>query len=566
MSGKRYHRSEGVGWTVNRRRYAETTPIAVARRRIAALLRYPFHPLLLAAYFPIWLWTSNSSLFSASDTYRSIGISIVVVSFGFLLLRLIYRDRDRAAFVLTIWVAFFYAFSYLRGSLSVPSEGLTALVIITLGCLVVGGLAFMIKNAGPTISVLFNSFIAAMLIIPVARIVTIGIEDHPRTEDVAAQSPIQGAGDSSTPTVIHIVLDGYSRNDVLRSLYGFDNSSFIGALREMGFFVADRATTPYGQTLLAMSSIFSMDYINEHVVSLVKGMNKDPARRILNKDFQRSFVFRIFKGMNYSFAVVESTYSGIKIANPDYLISNESARFHLSYYETALLKFTPIYAALQKILPLDRDSATLDFALNYRGYARLQNPTFVYNHIIAPHPPFNVSADGKWSPAFTGNADGSHWHLENPNSHEVYSNGYIEKLRFTNKAILEKLRSILSEVPDPKTIVIHSDHGGGMYLDHESGSATCLKERFGAFLAVYSSNRTLAERIPDDVNLVNLYRIILREEFGIELPLLSGRSFFAPWSQPDNFSEISREALQSFGPTCRTTPPQRSQRREKDAQ
>ena len=59
------------------------------------------------------------------------------------------------------------------------------------------------------------------------------------------------------PNIIHIVLDGYSRQDVLAELYGFDNAPFLDRLRELGFAVADRATTPYNQTLLVMDSVFS---------------------------------------------------------------------------------------------------------------------------------------------------------------------------------------------------------------------------------------------------------------------------------------------------------------------
>ena len=57
------------------------------------------------------------------------------------------------------------------------------------------------------------------------------------------------------PNIIHIVLDGYSRADVLQELYDFDNAEFLNSLRALGFTIVDDATVPYGQTLLTMNSV-----------------------------------------------------------------------------------------------------------------------------------------------------------------------------------------------------------------------------------------------------------------------------------------------------------------------
>ena len=536
------------------------------RQNLTTLLRYPSHPFLIAIYFPIWLWTNNTSLFGASEVYRSILISFAAACLCFLLLRLIYRDRDKAAFVLTFCIVCFYSFSLLREVLIVPGAGRVAVMILAAVCVLVGTLGFFLGRSGPAISKLLNAFVVAMLVIPIMRIATLGVEDHPRTEARVLQSPLRQSAGEASPNIIHIVLDGYSRGDVLRALYGYDNGHFINELRKMGFTVADQATTPYGQTVLAMNSIFSMEYINRRVSSLVADNGQDKARRLLTEALQTSTVLKSFKEMNYTLAVVESAYTGVQIANADYHVTPTSQTYHLTNFETTLLKYTPVYKALRRLVPRDIVSLAVDFGLRYRGYGDFQRPAFIYSHIVAPHPPFDVTAEGVWRLTNTGIADGTHWHKYAGTSHDAYRNGYIEKLRFTNKAILEKVRAILSDVPDPKIILLHSDHGGGLFLDQESRAATCIKERFGVLLAVYFSDPKMQAAVPNDFNLVNLYRVVLNEAFGARLPLLPGRNFYAPWTKPGALSEISSGEVTSFGPACRKPVRKISHNMEKDGQ
>jgi hypothetical protein len=89
-----------------------------------------------------------------------------------------------------------------------------------------------------------------------------------------------------------------------------------------------------------------------------------------------------------------------------------------------------------------------------------------------------------------------------------------------------------------------------MLLDTEAKSRTCLKERMSAFLAVYSSDRTLVKDFPDRINLVNLYRVLLSKAFGADTPPLPARSYFSPWTDPAAFEEVSKAEMESFGPAC----------------
>ena len=67
-------------------------------------------------------------------------------------------------------------------------------------------------------------------------------------------------------------------------------------------------------------------------------------------------------------------------------------------------------------------------ALGPDNYQSLTLPTFLYQHILAPHPPFSIGADGNFreTPMDTL-SDGSHAIMDSPDLRAEYIRGYSEK-------------------------------------------------------------------------------------------------------------------------------------------
>ena len=65
------------------------------------------------------------------------------------------------------------------------------------------------------------------------------------------------------PDVYYIILDTYARDDVLKQEYGFDNSTFLEALQQMGFYIGECSQSNYGQTTLSLASSLNMNYLTE---------------------------------------------------------------------------------------------------------------------------------------------------------------------------------------------------------------------------------------------------------------------------------------------------------------
>ena len=137
-----------------------------------------------------------------------------------------------------------------------------------------------------------------------------------------------------------------------------------------------------------------------------------------------------------------------------------------------------------------------------------------------------------------------------------YKVGFLEKRRYINQAILEQVRDMIHDIPAPKIIIIHGDHGSGTYLFPNDPDRTCLKDRMSPFLAIYADNPSLRQVLTkyrnERFNLVNLYRIIFDASFGTNLATADDRSYFLEWDRPKHPHRVSEESMNRPGSKARS--------------
>ncbi len=78
-----------------------------------------------------------------------------------------------------------------------------------------------------------------------------------RTSDLDLSLP-PGA---PAPDVYYIILDAYTRADVLQDVFGYDNQPFLDQLEALGFRVAEDSRSNYALTRLSLSSSLNMNYL-----------------------------------------------------------------------------------------------------------------------------------------------------------------------------------------------------------------------------------------------------------------------------------------------------------------
>lgn len=532
---------------------------------VTRILRAPLHCFLLAAYFPLWLLSANLELFAPWNADRAVLLNLALAGSALLLFRPILRDWRRAGLAASLVVVLLFALVPFDAGMAfygavAASPGWQAIAAATLAVTATAGACILLRLravAAPATLVL-NAISAVMLVLPAATVASSRLDATARAaedEHLTLQAALPADAEAGTyPSIFHIVLDGYARADVLAGLYGFDNRQFIAELRRLGFFVAEGATSPYSQTLLAMNAVFSAEYVG---AAAANHTEPSTLRRVLADRLSNSPVQRTLQRLGYRSVAVETDYYPARLRSAELVETGADAALP-NLFERILYERTPLMGWHERLFgeAEPANSVALRRALDPLRLELGPGPVFFYNHLIAPHPPFAIDRDGAARQGENrGLSDGSHLTGADAAARERYRTGYVEKLLYANGRLPGYLRHLIATVPGDKIIIVHGDHGGGMWLDHESAARSCLWERMSPLLAVYASDGRLQRAMTDQFNLVNLYRLVFNTYFGTELPLLASRSYFSPWSAVASLQQIlPAEEIASCPPSAQSAP------------
>jgi hypothetical protein len=509
----------------------------------------PLYPIFLAAYPVLFLYARNKQIVDIREAVvpETIALTLLAATWG--LAWAVLRNVDRSALVASFCVFFVQSFG--------PFQSLTwNPLFLYLPAFALGGfLAVMSPPPSANMTRGLNLAALVLLAFPLTTILwseaahTLlpkGSSDH---SPVAPSSLAQASkGRGTDPNIYDFLLDGYAREDVLRTLYGCDNSPFLSALRAQGFTVAKEARTNYWQTTLSLASMLNASY-----VSYVNGM---PGylecgwgdRRSLSQLVQKNFVMDYLKRRGYHTMAFATGYGFNELVTADVFKTVQvSSLDGLSSFQYEALSMTPIPEIAHRLNPVaphssqvrrDRILNALDHCTDLSDRAA---PLFVLAHVMAPHPPFVFHADGSpASPAkpFSG-ADGSAY-IKLGGSVETYRSGYAEQVQFVNRKMLEAVGRVLKRSTRPSVIILHGDHGPGSGLDWDVPERSDFYERMSILLAVRMPEGE-DPGLPEDLTLVNLYRVLFSRLFGENLPLLPNASYY---HQGERTIEISPAALQ----------------------
>lgn len=346
---------------------------------------------------------------------------------------------------------------------------------------------------------------------------------------------------ASTPSIMHIALDGYGSSEVLSNIYKHNNVGFQSALEELGFQVMPKVITPYNQTLFVMSSIMSGGYINTP-----SGTDNVEAYRLdLGHTATKGPVQQIFRNEGYNFSYSKSGYAYLDYDAAELVTPSPIG---LTGFEANLLSSFPELSA-------KNHNQILKAALSSEIFSMLRPPFFYYQHLMAPHPPFTLTAKGLERPTQSVFLfDGSHVIKRSPERRDRYIKGYKEKAEFVEDALLKQMKSIPKN--DPIIVIIHGDHGPGAHFDQESSANSCTAERMTTFFAIYSNvpvvREAFAKHKNTEFNLVNIYRIIFSSLSKHDFAPLQSKATFLRWSDPSDAVKISKG---SFLDSCLTKYP-----------
>jgi hypothetical protein len=502
----------------------------------------PVHPLLFAISPILFLFTYNARKLplSAAELILPTGIVLAGTLLLWGMFGLVLRNRVKAAIITSAGVLFFFLYGRVLTVLHVPSgePELTSLVWALL-LIATAVVTIRTKRDLGGLTVLLNAIAAAIVLTNVV----LGLPSVVRrassvvrlSSDYGRRTSEDG---SAYPDIYYIVLDMHARSDILKQVYGVDNSPFLDFLTAHGFQVARQGRANYAHTYPSLASSLNFEYLDS-LARVYGGRTYDEAPLV--NAIRNNRLVDILRQHGYSTLVFSSGDAGIALAHQDVLLA---PRWNLTEFQSLLLSTTPLPVLLDLVIHksfYDQRRELVLYALrNLPRAARTRHPVFVFAHILCPHPPFVFGPNGetinpRGTPVFTAN-DG----LQVVSNRSDYLRGYAGQIEFLDRQVEATVSGILAESPSPPVIILQGDHGPESDLDWGHPEPDALVERFAILNAIHlpenavrpDSGTVSGERLADSVlydsiSPVNTFRVVLNRLFGAGLPLLPDHSFFS---------------------------------------
>ncbi len=507
-----------------------------------------FHPFIFAIFTVLGIYARNSVDIPVQWVGRPLFVSLLFAIVLFYILRAKTRDAQYAGLATTLGLFWFY-FGHFQRALFEESPFWDTfsgkLLAFTMWTLPLGFLAsqWAWKHISNRTLVTKILNIASVIVILIPAYVTLNtfiqtIKQSKLDED-RQSSGLSVALEKQVvqPDIYLIILDAYGREDYLREVYGMDNSEFIGYLKEKGFYVADASTANYPQTLLSLSSLLNMSYLDE----LTKDFRNTDARGPVVDLVQHSQVRQSLKSIGYDYVALPSATLSTQTRDADLYIDMTVG--DVNEFEGLLLSSTIANLAIDALdLNIPVPSYGLHrryilFSLNTLAtMPEIAGPKFVFSHIMAPHPPFVLDEQGNAiqsdRPFNTGDASGF------MGTREEYIAGYADEIHYLNQRLMGVIDTLLEQSSTPPIIIIQGDHGPGAYYDMLKLNDSCLTERYSILNAYHFPDGDYQLLYPA-ITPVNSFRVILDKFFGTNLDLIDDKNYFAGWLSPYRFTDVT---------------------------
>ena len=505
-------------------------------------MQWPWFAIAFALYPLLHIAAANPGQVEAPSLALVAGATLVIAAVLLLLLRAALGTWLRAALGVTWFVLLFFTYgplnAWLGGLGGVPEETLDTTtgwsdgrlqlvhsavwaLLLLLGWVMLRRL----QGDGGRLPGALN--LASLLLFGFALVQWLA--GAGREQSLAPQETETVAFAGPRPDIYFIVLDGYSRADVLTQYYGFDNTPFLDGLRRRGFQVSDGSRSNYNWTFLSLAATLNMDFIQD-----LMGKALDPASG------DREFVYRLLRdnraaaflrARGYRFIHLQSTWGGTG-SNPyaDEFLPCGGGVFRDDYLlaiaEGSWLR------ALGTSASMDIARCHLHNFDTLEALAQAPGPKFVVAHFLPPHHPYLFDRAGK----VLRNASLSN-QFEFQKELWEKRGLYIDQLMFVNARIAQVFDRVIAGSAVPPIILLQSDHGPSLRR------GLTAAEHHSARLANLSAVRLPGappDLMPADATPVNLFPRVFNHYFDAGLPLRPDRRFVSQFIQPYRFVEVDR--------------------------
>ena len=520
------------------------------------------YPILFAIYPVLALLAGNLGEMPSSDAFRSLVIASLVGVFLWVILSILFRNREKGALLASGYIILFFSY----GQIYDQVEGLSLgpilvgrhryLIVIWVVVVIIWSV-WILKQKDINARLKQGLLVAAITLValPVISIARYNLADAevrgspPSVRAVDAEESLERA---VFPDIYYIIVDAYGRFDILQELYGIDNADFLEFLESRGFYVASHSTSNYALTHLSLSSSLNMRYLDD----IVENEGSDSENLLpLYEMIAHSKIREVFAQMGYKFVAFESGKYRYEVRDADYFYSPNYWKYRdtssvislldLNEFEGMLLSTSLLRAANEFYTRsqisdrglledhYQKHRIRVKFTLESLGkIAGMEGQFFVFAHIISPHSPFVFGRFGEvvnHSEAFSLIEKGS-----NDTSRQ-----YANQTVYITKLLERTIDEIFANSVSPPIIIIQSDHGPRTFSSrNELSFDISMREQMSILNAYFIPGDTYGLLYPS-ITPVNSFRVLLSRYFGLPVELLEDENYFSSPEEPYNTTRVT---------------------------
>lgn len=512
------------------------------------------HPFLFASYAVLALLANNIAdinLAGFRALLVSIGVSVLIV----VLCKWMVKDSLKAGLISSAAILLIYAFGHVENitrswKLAGFTIGQNVILLPLWSFLFISWVYWVLKRSNilKEISDYFNWVGLILNIFPIYTIVIFSMQSSavsPWIQEYISTSwnqygvsnqetPLEPPVEGSAPDIYYIILDAYTRSDVLKEIYSYDNSELINFLKDRGFYVADSSTANYARTLFSIASSLNMMHINTMPDFFQEHANADGIwieENISTQLIKRNRVSHILHDLGYTIVDYDSGYEASRINDADifeHLPKIETGNQNQIIFELLLLDSSigKLYTSIsgkeesqvQKMFDAHRQRILFTLK-NLAKYADQPGNYFIYAHIVSPHTPYVFAANGE-----AVESDDPYTLMDAHPGQPENIKLYRDQVNYINQLVMEAIDQILSKSDSPPIIILQGDHSSKVYSEINPPEEIDMKLHLPILNAYHLPDEDQGLIYPT-ITPVNTFRLLFNEYFGANFELLEDKNY-----------------------------------------
>lgn len=514
------------------------------------------HPFLVSLYTPISMYALNLGEVEPQEIYRSLIFSLLLAGLSILIMTLLFRNLGKGALlgslILVLFFSYGHFYNYARhiqiGDLSIGRHRYLLPTWIFLTLIFFWLIGFRIRNLSRMNSVA-TTFSFILVAIPLVSIFAFHIQKsslRPPTLNIPVDviADLQAMPEAELPDIYYIIADGYARWDVLEKTYHYDNSAFHDFLTDRGFYVADQSTSNYMFTPHSLSSSLNMNFVADIVPEGAAG--PEYVFSVLLDDLiHHSAVHALLAELGYKTVGFTTGYSRTEFFDADYVFTPEMGQmdrvsnqigginaFESMLIENSMIKIFIDFDTLQNTTAAEYILARMQYPFivqrqlvlslfeNIKTISNVDEPKFVFAHLLSPHPPYKFGPNGgplRYNTSFSLEANNA--------ENEANRIGlYRDELTYLNTRLEETIDYLLENSNRPAVIILQSDHGFNPNFDGPHRTEREVRDRLAILNAYYVPEVCKINLYPE-ISPVNSFRVLFNCLFGTDFELLNDEAY-----------------------------------------